>query len=42
MISLKQTGAPIMSGKGGGDAEGVFRFALKHNGKQVRKQKYKD
>ena len=42
MISLKQTGAPIMSGKGGGDAEGVFRFALKHYGKQVRKQKYKD
>ena len=42
MISLKQTGAPIMSGKGGGDAEGVFTFALKHYGKGVRKAKYKD
>ena len=42
MISLKQTGAPIMSGKGGGDAQGVFTFALKHYGKQVRKAKYKD
>ena len=32
MISLKKTGAPIMSGKGDKDASGVFQFALKHRG----------
>ena len=32
MISLKKTGAPIMSGKGDKDASGVFQFALKHKG----------
>ena len=29
MISLKKSGAPIMSGKGDKDAAGVFQFALK-------------
>ena len=32
MISLKKSGAPIMSGKGDKDATGVFQFALKHRG----------
>ena len=41
-ISLKKSGAPIMSGKGGGDAEGVFTFALKHYGRSVDQSKYKD
>ena len=33
MISLKKSGAPIMSAMGGGEAVGVFDFAIRHYGK---------